>query len=57
MCKENLEGKSATTKRRKRNESNGNNITKSCDDEHSQNHKIWNLEAFYDDLYLTISYL
>ena len=57
MCKENLEGKSPTMKRRKRNESNGKNITKSCDDAHSQNHKIWNLKAFIDDSYLTTSYL
>ena len=51
-----LENQSTTTKRRKRNESNGKSITKYCDDAHSQNHKIWNLEAFFDDPYLTVAH-
>ena len=46
-----------TNKRRKRNESNGKSITKDCDDPHFQNHKIWNLEPYCDDSYLTVENL
>ena len=52
-----LENSSTKTKQSKRNDSSGKCITKNCDDPHSQNHKIWNLEAFIDDLYLTVDNL
>ena len=53
-----MENSLATTnKRRKRNESNGKIITKDYDDTHSQNHKIWNLEPYCDELYLTVANL
>ena len=55
-CKLHIESSLANTnKRRKRNESNGKSITKDCDDPHSQNHKIWNLEPYCDDSYLTVA--
>ena len=56
-CKLNLENSSTKTKRSKRNDSSGKCITKDCDDPHSQNHKIWNLEPFADDSYLTVDNL
>ena len=59
-CKLTLENSFEKTKQRKRNDSSGKCITKDCDDPHdphSLNHKIWNLEPFADDLYLTVENL
>ena len=54
-CKICIEETTTSTlhKRRKRNNVTKNLITKNCDDAHSQNHKVFNLELHCDDQYFT----
>ena len=51
-CKYKIEG-NEKTKRRKRNDVDSTITTVDCNDPHSQNHKVHNLNQFCDDQYLT----